>query len=119
MQVKLKEIIDARDALMTLSQQKLDIKTAYNVSKLLRKINPELEELTKVRQDVINRLAPPGTEITPDVNQSIIQELNVVLEEVVDIPVNKIDLSGKNLELTPREVMTLDPFCLFETVALE
>ena len=35
MQVTLKEIVDAREALMTLSQQRLNIKTGYNISKII------------------------------------------------------------------------------------
>lgn len=53
MNVTLRQIVDARDALMSLSTQKLPIKTAYNVSKIIRKANADLEVLTQVRQDVI------------------------------------------------------------------
>ncbi len=117
--VTLKEIVEARDALISLSQQKLDIKTSYSISKIIRKLNPELETLTSLRQEVINRLAPQGTEITPEVNQAIIEELNTLLEAAVEIPVNKIDLSSKNIELSAREIMALEPFCIFETVTLD
>lgn len=120
MNVTLKEIVDAREALMNLSQQKLNIKTGYNLSKVIRFANKELECLTKVRQEVIDRLAPQGTEVTPEVNQSIMTELTEVLDETVEIPVNKIDLSSiPNLEMTARDIILLDPFCIFETVNLE
>lgn len=120
MQVTLKEIVDAREALMTLSQQRLNIKTGYNISKIIRKANAELETLTKVRQDVIDRLAPPGTEVNPEINQAIMAELTEALDVIVDIPVNKVDLSSvPNLEMTARDVMLLEPFCIFETVTLE
>lgn len=118
--VTLKHIVDSRDALMTLSQQKLPIKISYNVSKVIRKANAELETLTKVRQDVIDRLAPPGTEVNPEINQAIMAELTEALDVIVDIPVNKVDLSSvPNLEMTARDVMLLEPFCIFETVTLE
>lgn len=120
MQVTLKEIVDAREALMTLSQQRLNIKTGYSISKIIRKANAELETLTKVRQDVIDRLAPPGTEVNPDINQAIMAELTEALDVVVEIPVNKVDLSSAaNLEMTARDIMLLEPFCIFETVTLE
>lgn len=119
-QVTLKNIVDAREALMTLSQQKLNIKTGYNLSKVIRLANKELELLTKVRQEVIERLAPQGTEVTPEINQSIMAELTEALEVTIDIPVHKIDLSSiPNLEMTARDIMLLDPFCIFETVTLE
>ena len=118
--VTLKHIVDSRDALMTLSQQKLPIKISYNVSKVIRKANAELETLTKVRQEVIDRLAPPGTEVNPEINQAIMAELTEALDVVVEIPVNKVDLSSvPNLEMTARDVMLLEPFCIFETVTLE
>lgn len=120
MQVTFKEIVDAREALMNLSQQRLPIKVGYNVSKVIRKANAELEILTKLRQEVIERLAPSGTEVNTEINQKIMAELSEALDVTVDIPVNKIDLSSvNNLEMTPRDVMLLEPFCIFETVSLE
>lgn len=118
--VTLKEIVDCREALMNLSQQKLNIKTGYNISKIIRKANTELETLSKVRQEVIERLAPQGTEMTPEINQAIMAELTEMLETEVEIPVNKVDLSNVNgLEMSARDIMLLDPFCIFETVELE
>jgi ABC-type dipeptide/oligopeptide/nickel transport system ATPase component len=120
MQVTLKEIVDARDALMNLSQQRLNIKTGYNISKIIRFANKELETLTKVRQDVIERLAPQGTEVTPETNQAIMSELTEALEVTIEIPVQKVDLSSvPNLEMSARDIMLLEPFCIFETVTLE
>lgn len=118
--VNLKSIVDARESLMSLSQQKLNIKTGYNISKIIRKANTELEFLTKMRQEVIERLAPQGTEMTPEINQDIMAELTEMLETEVEIPVNKVDLSNVNgLEMTARDIMLLEPFCIFETVELE
>lgn len=120
MQVTLKQIVDAREALMTLSQQRLNIKTGYNISKIIRLANKELETLSKVRQEVIDRIAPTGTEMTPEINQAIISELSEVLEETVDFPVNKIDLSSTpNLEMTARDIILLEPFCIFDAIILE
>lgn len=119
MNVTMKEIVDAREALVFLSQQKLSIKLSYTISKLLRKINVELEALSKARQEVISRLAPEGTAITPEINQAIGADLDEVLSETVSIDLNKIDLSGISVEITPRDVMALEPFCLFETVTLD
>ena len=120
MQVTFKEIVDARESLMNLSQQWLPIKVGYNISKVIRKANTELEFLTKTRQDIISRLAPQGTEITPEVNQAIMDELNQVLNVEVEMQVNKIDLSRvPGLELSARDVMALEPFCDFEDTALE
>lgn len=118
--VSMKNVVDAREALMTLSQQRLPIKSAYSVSKIIRLANTELEFLTKTRQDIISRLAPQGTEITPEVNQAIMDELNQVLNVEVEMQVNKIDLSRvPGLELSARDVMALEPFCDFEDTALE
>lgn len=114
--VTLKEIIDCRDSLISLSQQRLNIKTGYNISKIIRFINKELEILTKIRQDIVDRLAPQGTNVTPEINQAILTELNEALAVEVEIPVNKIDLSNiSNIELSAKDIMLLDPFCIFET----
>jgi len=116
----MKQIVDARDSLLTISQQRLPIKPAYAISKIIRKANAELETLTQVRQDVITRYAPQGTEITPEINQAIMAELNDALDIVVEIPVNKVDLSGiTGLEISARDIIVLEPFCDFEDTTLE
>ncbi len=118
--VTLKQIVDARDALMNLSQQRLPIKPAYNISKIIRKANAELEILTQTRQEVISRLAPQGTEVTPEVNQAIMDELNSALDIVAEIPVSKVDLSRvSGIEISARDILILEPFCDFEDTTLE
>jgi len=118
--VTLKQIVDAREALMTLSTQKLPIKQSYNVSKIIRKANVELETLTTARQGIIERYLPEGTEMTPEINTAIMTELNEALDIQVDLPVNLVDLSSvAGLEMSAKDVLVLEPFCLFETVTLE
>lgn len=118
--VTMKQIVDARDSLMTLSQQRLPIKSAYTVSKIIRLANTELENLTKTRQEVISNHAPQGVEITPDVNQLIMDDLNKALNVEVSMEVNKVDLSRTpGVELSARDIMALEPFCSFDDNVLE
>ena len=118
--VTLKDIVEAREALITLSQQKMNIKTSYNIGKMLRKINIELDELNKKRQSIISENLKEGDTMTPEINQAIMSKLNIELTKEVEIPVHKVDLSNmNNIELTPRDVMALDPFCIFNSVVLE
>ena len=118
--VTLREIVEARDALMTLSQQKMNIKMSYNIGKMLRKINIELDELNKKRQAIISENLKEGDTMTPEINQVIMSKLNIELEKEVEIAVHKVDLSNmNNIELSPRDVMALDPFCIFDSVVLE
>jgi hypothetical protein len=119
MKVTLKQIVDAREALLNLSKQKLPLKQSYNLSKVIRKANVELDSLNTVRQGLIQKHIPEGTEMTPELNQLIVDELNVALAFVVDIAVNPIDLSNINLDMTARDIILLDPFCIFETTILE
>lgn len=124
--VTLKEIVDARDALMTLSSQKLPIKASYNVSKIIRKANEELELLSKERDEIISRHTglAKGTafnmnELSPEVVQVINNDLRDAMEISVELPINKVDLSNLNtLEITARDVSVLDPFCIFDSTDL-
>lgn len=115
MLLKLRELIDAREALISLNSVKLPIKVAYSISKIIRKANAELETLTKVRQEVINKHIQEGTEMTPEVNQLITDELNETLESEIEWPLNKVDLSKLTIELAAKDVYSLEPFCIFET----
>jgi hypothetical protein len=118
--VTLKQIVDCREALMSLSQQKLPVKPAYDISKIIRKANEHLEHLTKIRLDVISKHAPQGTTITPEINQDITAELTELLDATVEIPVNRVDLSRiSGLEISARDIIILEPFVNFENTALE
>lgn len=118
--VTLKQIVDCREALMSLSQQKLPVKSAYDISKIIRKANEHLEHLTKIRLDVIGKHAPQGTTITPEINQDITAELTELLDATVEIPVNRVDLSRiSGLEISARDIIILEPFVNFENTVLE
>lgn len=117
MNVTIREIISAREALTNLGQQKLPIKIGYSVSKIVRFANKELAAFATVRSDILkeHNSSDEQTEITDDINSKI----NEALDAIVEIPVFKIDLSSLNqVELTARDIMALEPFCIFETTEL-
>jgi hypothetical protein len=117
MKLKLRELIDAREALVELNAIKLPIKTAYSVSKIIRKANQELEFLTKIRQEVINKHLQEGIEMTPEINQLISDELNETLDTEIEWNLNKVDLSSISLpiSMTAKDVYLLEPFMIFES----
>lgn len=119
MQITLKEIVDARDAFINLSKLRLPIKQGYDFAKIIRKCNNELEIFQGIRKDIIQKYTSEGIEITSEINQIIMNELTQALNALVEIPVNKVDLSEiKSIEITPQDILMLEPFCIFETIIL-
>jgi flagellar motor switch/type III secretory pathway protein FliN len=119
MNVTLKEIVNAREALTNLGQQKLPVKISYGISKIIRHANKHLNELTETKNSIVKHLVPEGTEVTEEITQEINTQMNEALNVIVEIPVYKIDLSNiSSLELTSRDIIALEPFCIFETVQL-
>jgi hypothetical protein len=119
MNITVKEIIIAKDALSALANHKLPIKTSYSISKLIRIINKELESFNSIRQTIIRNYVPEGEQITPELNEHIMKDMNAELEKIVSISLNKIDLSSLNIEINARDIIALEPFCIFDTTTLE
>jgi hypothetical protein len=122
MKVTYKKIFDARDALVSLSNAKLPIKISYGINKLIRKANQRLTDLSGDREKIIKKHVPEGTEMTTEIQQTIIAELNTVLEQETDIDMDKIDLSAilndqrgfSEVNISANDINLLDPFFIFE-----
>lgn len=117
MNVTLREIITAREALTNLGNQKLPIKIGYSVSKVIKFANKELRDFAEVRDSIVE--VPEGEEMTPELSEDINQQINQALDVEKEIPVYKIDLSNlSSVELSTKDIIALEPFCIFETSEL-
>lgn len=112
MNVKLSEILNAREILGKLSDEKLPVKAAYSVAKLVKRVNEELNTFNDMRQALLKKYE--GEEQTAELQSKLREEFEEVLETEVSIEISKIDLTNTDIELTAKEVLVIEPFANLE-----
>lgn len=100
--MKLYEVVNAGGSLRRLLGQELSLQTAYRLSLLAYKIDPHLGYFNN-NQERISKLADAGD-----------KELNALLEEEVDITVDKVPVRlDEDVKLSALDVMRLKEFVEF------
>lgn len=128
--LKLKDILGARDSLNFLSAQKLPIQTAFKLASLLKELNVKLNEINKEMENIIKKV---NIQVKQEqgISQEDIESRDKIINDLVNkefmdyieaettLKINKIDFSSvKNVELSPKDIIALEPFFIFETVEL-
>lgn len=121
--VKLAHLLNGTEALQNLSKKELKAKVAYNISKLLKSADKEVQSFNKTRMDLINKYGEKdeaGELVTdengncrvPDMNvATFTEELNELIDIEVELNANKIDLEQLgDVEFTPNDMAMLEPF---------
>lgn len=122
MKIKLSTIIQSRDILSRLINQKMPVSAAYKIMKISKAIEEEVTFYTKRLQELIEKYGDKGKDnnyILNDGNVQIkkgleeecnkeISELDNLEVDLPDIILSLEDLSST--ELTPREIFILEPF---------
>jgi hypothetical protein len=109
--MKLKQIYQSIEALQLLMEERLPIKTAYNIARILRKVNGELELFDQQKNSLIKELGEEkdgGFIVKPE----NIQEFNNKINELLDVEVedfNKILLSSLgDIKIASKVLISLD-----------
>lgn len=125
LELTLRELLEAQPALQRLSQEKLPIKTAYNVARMLKALQPELDEFFTQRMTLIKKYgttrattdeekAQHGEELTEVLAPSV-PDFRKDIDELVAIKIS-IDREPLKLDglpdMTPADLIALEP--LFE-----
>lgn len=121
--VRLREIIDSTDVLRKLAGENLRGRTAFQISKLLKKLEEELDLFNKTRVEIIKKYGEKDDngELKTDDNGNVKiveesvnafnQEMLDLLNQEIEINANPITLDDlENINFTPAEITTLMPF---------
>jgi len=127
MVLTLRELLDAQTALQRLASEKLPVKLAYNIARLLKEIQPELDEFYKQRAALVEKHGQrrKATELErpqhgPEVVEVLSENLPAFRRDVdelinVEVTINREPLSMDGLpDITPADLLVLEP--LFEVV---
>ena len=127
MKVTIKEILEGQDTLQKLSHQPLPGRAAFQIGRLLKKLEEVLTSYNEVRVQLIEKYANKNEDGTFEVNdkneyqftaenmQAYVSEINSVIADEVEVearPINFKDI--ENLEFTAAEMTFLEPFLMFE-----
>lgn len=118
------EIRSAEGAMRKISTMVTDIKSAYWLSRLIKKLDSEVADFEKMRMKLIEQYGKKdekgGVQVTPEnlpvFNEEFVKLLGIEVE--IDMPLIKFELI-KNLKLTADDVLALEKFVEDIGLALE
>lgn len=127
MKITLKEVVEGQEALQKLSGMVLKGRTAFQVARLLKKLEEVLTSYNDTRLKLIEKYAKRKEDgefelnekneyqFTQENMQAYIDEINKLIMEEVEIEAKPIPVEDiENLEFTPAEASFLEPFLQFE-----
>ena len=121
--VTLREVLEGQETLQKLSNQVLKGRTAFQIGRMLKKIEEVLTSYNDTRIKLIEKYAKRKEDgefevnekneyqFTPENMQAYVDEINKLIAETIEIEANPIRFEDiENLEFTAAEATFLDPF---------
>lgn len=124
MRIKVTQLLSAKPALTKLSEARLQTRGAYRVMRLIKALNPEFEAIEETRMKIVREsceLDPSGNPLA-DQDGFVIFKAGVTREDFlaknreladseIDVDVEPVRIALiDGVELSPIEMMALDPF---------
>lgn len=123
MTITLQNILEAQEIMQNLSTKVLRGRTAYQVARLLKRLDAELSTYNDTRLKLIEQYAKKKEDGSYELNdrneyqfteenmQAYVGEINNLLQEKIEIDANPLKLDDLlDLDFTPREMVALEPF---------
>jgi hypothetical protein len=119
--MKLKDLLQMVAPLQALSTSKLPVKVGYRVSKILRKIEPELKAYETSRMDLfkefgVHDVAKDQYSIPPEKMAEFGLQMQSLVDEDLglDLPTIRVSELG-DLTIEPTQLLGLDPILVDDT----
>ena len=124
--LRINDLLNSTEVLQKLSKTDLKAKTAWQVTRMLKAADAEIQSFNDARMNLIRKYGEKdenGELITNDENNCKIPdstieqfsvELNDLINSEIEINANKISINDiENLSFTPNEMNLLEPFIDF------
>ena len=124
--IKIGDLVNSTDALQKLADKQLKARLAWQVARLLKAADAELQGFNDTRMNLVKKYGEKGEDgnlITDEkgnckiIAESIADfttELNELIESEIEINCNKIKIEDlENLDFTPSEMTSLEKFIDF------
>lgn len=117
MQIKLVDVFQSKDSLVKLANSDLPIKTAYNLSKLVKKLNDEYQTLEDFRIELVKKYGElDGANYKVPQNgekfDNFIKEYNDFMQTEIEVDISEIEVQMNDLKikLTPIDIINIEKF---------
>lgn len=120
-EVKLADIVNSRDVLMRIMNEKLPANISFKLGKAFKAISAELDDVEKERQRLIHDLGEPidpldeskGWQVKKENNPKFHEEFLSILEEKVSvnydpIPSSVLEKISEQLSISPADMSRVD-----------
>ena len=113
MNVKLIQILSARDTLSRLGERTLPVKQSYRLAKLIKAINSEMGVYEGERIKLCEKYGTLNKEkhiyeFEDEEYKSFEADINVLQSQEVELDIKLIDIS--DLELSAQDIINIEPF---------
>lgn len=116
LQLQVSNILQAKDALQKLSNEKLPVRGSFLMARALRALEPEYQIVEKKRADIIKELGVEKEgmiEVKPEKMGEFSTRFNAILETYIEVAMEAIPLSTLgDVKISPMDLMALEPFLL-------
>ena len=125
--VKISDLLNGTDALKKLSETELKAKLAWQVGRLLKAADAEIQSFNEARLNLIKKYGEKdengelitdendNCKITQESINDFTNELNELVESEIEINANKINIDSLgDKEFTPSEISQLEVFIDFD-----
>ena len=124
--VKISDLLNGTEALKKLAETQLKAKLAWQVGRILKAADTEIQSFNDTRMDLIKKYGEKdengelitdekgNCKVMPDGIENFSNELNELINSEVEINANKISIDSlEDKEFTPAEMSQLEPFVDF------
>ncbi len=125
--VKISDLLNGTEALKKLAETQLKAKLAWQVGRILKAADTEIQSFNDTRMDLIKKYGEKdengelitdekgNCKVMPDGIENFSNELNELINSEIEINANKISIDSlEDKEFTPAEMSQLEPFVDFE-----
>lgn len=117
MKLKLSDIFQSKDSLVKLANSDLNIKTAYNLSKLVKKLNEEYQSLEDFRVELVRKHGnlEEGNYRVPQSGEqfeNFVKEYNEFMQTEIEVDIAEIEIPMEDIKikLTPLDIINIEKF---------
>lgn len=126
MKVKIADIINGTEVLRKLSQADFKAKTAWQIARLLKAAETEVQGFQEARDSLVNKYGEKNEngelvvdekknyKFEPENLEAFVAEFNDLVESEVEINANKLKLEqileSEKADFTPSDMVALEPF---------
>ena len=125
-QLKIADLLNSTDVLQKLAGKELKAKLAWQVGRMLKEAEKEIQSFNETRMQLINKYGSKdekgelvmdennNCKIEPESINNFSNELNELIASEIEINAHKIRIDDiENINFTPSEMAQLEPFVDF------